>query len=101
MKIKNALSVLFIAATAAGVCLPASASDSSANSGRSPEFQRRVDREQAAEDLRDRNSRIQEQQNKEERELKRLRAERAEQRNARRQAEREAEAQRQAEARNN
>lgn len=98
MHIKNALFSLLIAATAAGVCLPAFASDNSSSTGRSPEFQRRVDREQAAEDLRDRNSRIQEQQNKEERELKRLRAERAAQRNDRRKA--DAEAQRQAEAQN-
>lgn len=100
MHLKNVLSFLLIAATAAGVCLPAFASDNSSSTGRSPEFQRRIDREQSAEDLRDRNSRIQEQQNKEERELKRLRAERATQRNDRRKADAEAEAQRQAEARN-
>jgi type IV secretory pathway VirB6-like protein len=58
------------------------ADDQAAQSSRSPEFQKRIDAEKAAEDQRDRDFALQEQARKESAELSRLRAERAAQRNA-------------------
>jgi hypothetical protein len=57
-----------------------------AQSGRSADFQRRLQAEQAAEDARDRNAKVQEQARLEEVELQKTRTERAAQRNAQRAA---------------
>ena len=56
--------------------------DQSAQSGRSAAFQKRVQAEQAAEDQRERDYKLEEQAMQEELELKKIRAERAAQRNA-------------------
>jgi hypothetical protein len=110
MYIKKSLSVL-AAVTVTGVLLSACSSDKPCPTGytcaegkppvktRSAEFQKRIDAEKAAEDLRDRNGEIQERQNREQRELKALRAERAAQRDERRKQREEAEAREAAEAR--
>jgi len=65
-----------------------SKSGSSNQQNRSPAFQKRVLAEEAAEDARDRNNQIQEQNRIEELELRRMRAERAAQRDAQRAARR-------------
>lgn len=79
------ISIAVLAVIAASASLTTYASDE-ANTGRRPEFQKRIDREMAAEDARDRNIKIQEQQRLEQLELKKLRKERADQRAAQREA---------------
>lgn len=76
---------LFLGLTLSACSSSGPSSKSSQNNpqnSRSAEFQRRVDAEQAAEDQRDRNNQIQEQNRRDELELRKMRAERAAQRNA-------------------
>jgi hypothetical protein len=63
-----------------------SSKNSSSQQNRSPDFQRRLQAEQDAEDARDRNALIQEQNRLEQAELQQMRADRAAQRNAARAA---------------